>query len=52
VLFIHSAGFCVNSQHRPCLYRDGVGQPEPRRIRTATGAEAKIEATAANPDQP
>jgi hypothetical protein len=49
---ILAVGFRVRSQVGPCLSRAGVWQPAPRRIRTATGAEAKIEATAANRDQP
>lgn len=49
---ILAVGFRVRSQAGPCFSRAGVWQPEPRRIRTATGAEAKIEATAANRDQP
>lgn len=49
---ILAVGFRVRSLPGPCLGRAGVLQPEPRRIRTATGAEAKIKATAANRDQP
>lgn len=49
---ILAVGFRVRSQVGPCFSRAGVWQPEPRRIRTATAAEAKIEATAANRDQP
>lgn len=52
VVFIDPAGFRVNSQQRPCLHRDGVGQLDPRSIRAVTAAEARMNASLPNHNQP
>lgn len=49
---ILAVGFRVRSQADACISCAGVGQPEPRCIRAATGAGARMDTTVSNHDQP